>query len=285
MTWFKVDDGFPDHPKVMALEEGEYFAEAIALWTLAGAWCARHLTDGHVPRNALRRVTPFGATAAEAAAAELVRVGLWEEVTDGWRYKDWHDYQPTRNDVRQQREKTRERVRRHREAKREGNAVTPSEGNGVGNGAPDPARPDQLVNGSPDGEPCAAPASGSPPPAPGPSVGEQIRELEARYPAELMRDVREACALARKSGRMTDPPWLKVLRQLEKHPLDAVVRGCRTFVERHGDGDKREEYLLGIVRREAKGGARAGPAPAHPHRSYGDDDPDQVWGKGAEATR
>lgn len=142
MTWFKVDDAFFDHPKVMALEEGDHFAEAVALWSLAGAWCARHLTDGNVPRNALRRVTPFDAA---PAAAELVRVGLWEEVTDGWRYKDWDEYQPLRKEVRERRENTRERVRRHRSKKRGGNGVT----GGYEKRCPDPARPDPVINPHP----------------------------------------------------------------------------------------------------------------------------------------
>ena len=41
MSWAKLDDHFPDHPKVRAL--GVY---GIALQTAAICYCARYLTDG-----------------------------------------------------------------------------------------------------------------------------------------------------------------------------------------------------------------------------------------------
>jgi hypothetical protein len=44
---FRVSDGFPDHPKTLGLT-----LEAIGLWTLAGCWCARYLTDGYIPIEA-----------------------------------------------------------------------------------------------------------------------------------------------------------------------------------------------------------------------------------------
>ena len=44
MPWFKVDDGFYDHPKV--LEAGN---AAVGLWLRCATWSARQLTDGHVP--------------------------------------------------------------------------------------------------------------------------------------------------------------------------------------------------------------------------------------------
>lgn len=96
MTWFKVDDGFPDHPKVEDVIAGENPDAAIALWTLAGAWCARHLTDGVIPRS---KVARLGVRAWEVGAAELVRVKLWHETDAGYRFHDWKDSQPTRAKV------------------------------------------------------------------------------------------------------------------------------------------------------------------------------------------
>ena len=63
MTWFRIDDGFADHPKV-----AQCSLAAIGLWTRAGAWCSKHLTNGQVPRHMLRS---WGATAK--LADELVR--------------------------------------------------------------------------------------------------------------------------------------------------------------------------------------------------------------------
>lgn len=112
MTWFRIDDNFADHPKVDALLEGKHGEAAIALWTLAGAWCAKHLTDGVVPAGRVRR---FGLRNPDTLATELVRVGLWEETADGFAFHDWHKYQPSRATVEMEREKTAERVRRHRD--------------------------------------------------------------------------------------------------------------------------------------------------------------------------
>lgn len=111
MSWFKVDDSFASHPKCAALEAGPCFGEAVSLWTLAGSWSASQLTDGVVPIAQLRRLVPF---AWEPAAAELVRVGLWELHADGFVFHDWLDYQPSRAEVLAQRSQNAERQRRRR---------------------------------------------------------------------------------------------------------------------------------------------------------------------------
>lgn len=145
MTWFRVDDSIGDHPKVDALADGAHFEASIALWMLAGAWCAKHLTDGHVPSG---RASRLGVAKWKSAASELVRVGLWIVVDDGWQFHDWTAYQPTREAVTTKRERVAERVRRHRNKRVSntvGNGVTGTVTNGVTNGAPDPTRPDPTT--------------------------------------------------------------------------------------------------------------------------------------------
>ncbi len=112
MTWFKVDDGFADHPKVIALREKKNWRGALALWTLAGSWAARHLTDGRIPRGTVKNL---GSTDGEAAS--LVAVGLWEvdELDESsrpkvYRFHDWNERNPTRESVQAKRETTKERV-------------------------------------------------------------------------------------------------------------------------------------------------------------------------------
>src|SRR5262249_31776502 len=109
MTWFRVDDSFYDHPKMYDAPDC-----AVALWTRAGSWSARSLTDGFVPTGMLARFTSDHATAAR----ELVHRGMWERVKGGYRFHDWHDYQPTREAVEKERKHKAERQRRWREAKR-----------------------------------------------------------------------------------------------------------------------------------------------------------------------
>ncbi len=105
MSWFKVDDGLHSHPKWLATPKA-----ARALWVTAGSWCSDQLTDGFVPAQALRALD--GTT---REAAQLVTSGLWLEVEGGWLFHDWHDRNPSREQVEERRENNAERLRRWRE--------------------------------------------------------------------------------------------------------------------------------------------------------------------------
>lgn len=109
MPWFKVDDAFHSHPKVMGLSPA-----AVGVWTLAGAWSANYLTDGEVQANIIRR---FGGTSE--MIQELCTSGLWIDNHDGtYQFKDWDDYQPVKADVEAEREAARERMRQVRAKKK-----------------------------------------------------------------------------------------------------------------------------------------------------------------------
>lgn len=90
MTWFKVDDSFYDHPKVFDAPDC-----AVALWTRAGTWSARNLTEGFVPTGMPARLCDDPDTAVK----ELVRRGLWTRTSGGYRFHDWDKYQPSRESV------------------------------------------------------------------------------------------------------------------------------------------------------------------------------------------
>jgi hypothetical protein len=188
MTWFKVDDSFAQHPKVLAIPRKDRPA-AVGLWTLAGTWCAAQLTDGHL---AAYLVAEFGSTVK--LAEQLVRVGLWEATDGGYRFHDWADWQPTRDQVEGERAAARERMQRARERRRRSGEQPPQfagsspehtpndertspEVHGSSPGVrltptrPDPTRPDPntfgVLNGSPregDVEQVDARASNAPPP-------------------------------------------------------------------------------------------------------------------------
>jgi hypothetical protein len=96
VTWFKVDDSFYAHPKVLATD-----ADALGLWVVAGAWSAAHLTDGFVPDHVLSRLLPD----SDKLARKLVTSGMWRRVRGGHQFHDWGDFQPTSSDVRAMREK------------------------------------------------------------------------------------------------------------------------------------------------------------------------------------
>lgn len=143
MAWFKVDDQFGSHPKVMQIPRAERHA-CLGLWLHAGVWAAQHLTDGHVPDYMLEEL------GAELSHRDrLCEVGLWSETGEGIVFKDWPDHQPTRSEVMAAREKERLRKEAYR-AKKAANTGqspdgTPSDGDAghqQASGHPDPARPD-----------------------------------------------------------------------------------------------------------------------------------------------
>jgi hypothetical protein len=109
MTWFKVDDTFFSHPKVQRCG-----LLAVGLWSVCGSYSACFRTDGFVSKRFVS-----GLSHGTRAAAELVAAGLWEPAErngeKGWIFHDWHDYQPSAEEVEAKRELARERQRRHRQ--------------------------------------------------------------------------------------------------------------------------------------------------------------------------
>lgn len=90
MTWFKVDDSFHSHPKVLTTSPA-----ALGLWVVAGAWSSANLTEGFVPDRVLPRLIQD----SEPLAKELATNGLWRRERGGYRYHDWIAYNPTRSEA------------------------------------------------------------------------------------------------------------------------------------------------------------------------------------------
>jgi hypothetical protein len=141
VPWFKLDDSFHSHPKVIAAGN-----EAVGLFVRCGTYAAEHLTDGFIPEDIAvlygacdtgSRRNP-GTGKPETLGETLVRTKLWRRAAKGWRMRDYLDYNPSRKAVDKSRETTARRQRRWQEAQR----------NGVSNGASStvtnsaPTRPD-----------------------------------------------------------------------------------------------------------------------------------------------
>lgn len=120
MPWFRIDDGFANSKPVLRIPR-RYRTAAVGLWTLAGTWSAKELTDGFVPEYIL---DDLAATAA--MANQLVRAELWtvaeKDGVKGWLFTRWSTYQPTKVEVLARRAAEAEKKRLAREAKK-----TPSE--------------------------------------------------------------------------------------------------------------------------------------------------------------
>jgi len=99
MGWARIDDGFDDHPKILALLEHDEGGAAVGLWTLCLTWAHRNTrkagkVPGLIPASLPRRYLGPG---ARDLAKLLVLEGLWEERTDedGWQIHDFDRYLPT----------------------------------------------------------------------------------------------------------------------------------------------------------------------------------------------
>ncbi|MEU3355254.1 hypothetical protein [Streptomyces sp. NPDC037389] len=160
MPWVRLDDHFPTHRKVAMLTD-----RAFRLHVSALCWCAANLTDGRISDRELRLVAHVrGMT---ATARQLEDAGLWDRVEDGWVLHDFHDYQPTADHVRAERERNaaRQRAYRQRRAADDGTVAAPGErvsnavthgvtngvSNPVSNSAPSRTRPVPVPGSIPDG--------------------------------------------------------------------------------------------------------------------------------------
>jgi hypothetical protein len=118
VPWFRLDDSFHSHPKVIAAGN-----EAIGLYVRSGTYAAEHLTDGFVgediavlygARNAATRRSPRTGK-PETLADALVRTRLWHRARGGWTIHDYLDYNPSREDVIRERKQAAERQKRRRD--------------------------------------------------------------------------------------------------------------------------------------------------------------------------
>ena len=88
MTWVKIDDRMPEHPKVAGLSDRAFRAHVEAL-----CYCAGVLTDGRIPA-----VVAKGRKWTRAAA-ELVAARLWETADDGWAVHDYLKHQRSKEEA------------------------------------------------------------------------------------------------------------------------------------------------------------------------------------------
>ena len=120
MSWFAVDDRFPDHAKVCELRLSPNFSDCITTWLLIGAWARgdeKARVTGLVPIAVIPSKT-FGVGDWQLAMKELIRVGLWDEGPEGFvalhDWEDWNgpDAKARRLERRQEADRVRQRNRR-----------------------------------------------------------------------------------------------------------------------------------------------------------------------------
>ncbi|WP_369068567.1 hypothetical protein [Kineococcus terrestris] len=223
MPWFKVDDGLAFHPKFLAIG----LAPA-GLWVRSAAWVAHHLTDGFVPAGI---PAALGATTSEIDA--LVAARLWEVTNGGWRFHDWHDFQPSREDAEEQRRKRAEagrkggqvsgKVRRGRAAAKH----TPSneEASASPGGSNDEAESNPVPVPVPVPVPSAAAAAeaaharGEQPPPP-------LEQPELPMDVEILRTALDAARLVVRWDKLTADQVATISALVAKHGDKRLVKAA-----------------------------------------------------------
>jgi len=225
VTWFKVGDDFYDDPEAEELSDA-----AVALWTRAGSWCSKHLTDGRISRRKAMKLCDD----PERAIPDLVKHGIWasDDGDSTYVFVHWFPDQPSREQVMAERERNaaRQQAWRDKKARERDAGRDTTVGDGVRNGVTStvtnaaPTRPDPTRPDPPNGE-GEQPLFPPPPPAAG-EAPTRIRKLPdshrfdefwAAYPHKRDKDA------ARKA-------WAKVVRESQTRDtdvhLDEVIAGA-----------------------------------------------------------
>jgi hypothetical protein len=141
MPWVRLDDHFPDHPKVVA-------AGPLAAWLYVAAlcYCNRLLTNGFIPTEQVARLVPraekkeFSEENSGLLASKLCALNLWSPTdrkgVPGFQIHDFLKYQLSKRQIIKERTTNAARQGRFRVVSRNGgrNAVTGGVTNSVTNG-------------------------------------------------------------------------------------------------------------------------------------------------------
>jgi len=108
MAWIKIDDSFPDHPKVVGLSDTAFRVHISGL-----CYCGKYLTDGLIPMQIASRF----ANNDMSVIVELTNAELWREdvSSNGFRIHDYLAHQTSKDQVEVKRANLRERQKRYRE--------------------------------------------------------------------------------------------------------------------------------------------------------------------------
>lgn len=218
MPDFRVADTAPEHPKLR-----DAGLAAAGLWSLAGAYAMRELTDGWVPEYWVT-TWPSGKT----QATKLVQVGLWTRERrgsqPGYQFHDWGDYQRAAARFEEEREMNRERARRYRQ--KTGNVTRDVAGDVTHDGQRESRKTNGAVTQAPSPSPSPSPLEGH--------LGGETSSTERANAAQRPPRPTERCPKHR--DQPTDQPCRAcgeareaVERWDRKQQLDArlAIRACQ----------------------------------------------------------
>lgn len=93
MTYAKIEDDTPDHPKFVDLSDAAW-----TMWSKGCCYCSKYKTDGRIPLGIVSRLCK--AKKHIEVATELVRARLWEEADGGYQVHDYLDHNRSAEEIR-----------------------------------------------------------------------------------------------------------------------------------------------------------------------------------------
>ena len=122
MTWIKIDDDFPDHPKTRKVfRKGG--SNAVLLHLAGLCYASRFLTDGFIPEDDVEELTML--RYPRKSLKVLLDTDVWAEAPGGYCIVGYLDHQRSRADIERDRESSRKRQAERRAKSQRGHAVTP----------------------------------------------------------------------------------------------------------------------------------------------------------------
>jgi hypothetical protein len=265
MPWLKLDDNFITNPKLLSttLEE-----KALHFWWMG--YCAKELTDGLVERHLIPIIAAMaGVTNWQPAVDGLVEKGLWEVDGDNYRIHDYLEYNPSREQVLEDRAEARERMHKIRSQDVRANVTRSSQDVRVRLNDPVPVPVPDIHEESI----CAANASQSEHDEEKPATSGYTDEFETfwqSYPRKLDKAAAFRAWKARLKGKAPPSDMVSAARHYAEY---CELRGVETQYVKHaatflGPDRPFAEFVAGLPepvprKPRANGSARASPAVYH----------------------
>lgn len=109
MPWARIDDRANSDAKLLALSDS-----AFRLWVGGLIFCQANLTDGFIPAHVIQtfgiRARSKAPLVRELTTGILGKKPLWQEVTGGWQFNDFLDWNDSREVVIATRQTTKQRI-------------------------------------------------------------------------------------------------------------------------------------------------------------------------------
>ena len=224
MPWVKLDDQFFSHPKVIDRSK-----DAKLLYMASLTYCAANLTDGYLSPAALRLAAAMVDVPA-GVAQELVSAGLWTRCENGYQIHDYLEYNPSAEEVKQQRADNARRQAEWRDRNKT-SGVTNEGRNVDSNGVTNTVRASGS-NDHPVPTPVPVPTPAPKPPPEGNEKKAPGKPSRVRKPDQLYESVALAC-YEKPYTELTDSERKLVgsataeLRKVGATPADVFERAAR----------------------------------------------------------